>query len=123
MEEKHLKKLLGQYGEEEVARLFELMEADMSAKAPGIYELRLPDLEASRTLAREILSRGDCLTLKGMALDGKALRDMGVPVGPEIGKILRCLLDEVLEGKLPNEKALLMERARQLMQNRAEDAQ
>lgn len=123
MEEKHLKKLLGQYGEEEVTRLFELMEADMSAKAPGIYELRLPDLEASRTLAREILSRGDCLTLKGMALDGKALRDMGVPVGPEIGKILRCLLDEVLEGKLPNEKALLMERARQLMQNRAEDAQ
>ena len=58
-----------------------------------------------------------------MALDGKALRDMGVPVGPEIGKILRCLLDEVLEGKLPNEKALLMERAWQLMQNRAEDAQ
>lgn len=89
MGEAHLKGLLGRYGERFVFTLFQLQEADMSAKAPGVFERRLPDLEESRALARTILERGDCLTLGDMALTGEDLKALGVAPGPEMGKLLR----------------------------------
>ena len=112
--EAHLKKLLGKRGEEFVFRLLDLMEADMSAKAPGVFERRLPDVEKSRARAREILDRGDCLTLGDMALSGKDLKAMGVPAGPEMGILLNRLLEALWRGEVPNEKAALERLARQL---------
>ncbi len=102
MSVKRLKKLLGQYGEVFVTRLFQLQEADMSAKAPGIFESRLPDLEQSRALAQEILAQGECLTLRDLALSGEDLKAMGMTPGPEMGKLLHRMLDLVLEGKVEN---------------------
>ena len=66
----------------------------MSAKAPGVFARRLPDLEESRALARTILERGDCLTLGDMALTGEDLKALGVAPGPEMGKLLRRLLQQ-----------------------------
>ena len=74
----------------------------MSAKAPGIFESRLPDLEQSRALAREILAQGECLTLRDLALSGEDLKAMGMTPGPEMGKLLHRMLDLVLEGKVEN---------------------
>lgn len=107
MKEKRLKELLGRYGEEAVFQLFDLMESDLSAKAEGVYERRLPDLEESRSLAREILARGDCLTLEDMALGGADLKALGVPCGPGMGELLRRLLEGVMEGKVANERNAL----------------
>ena len=105
--EAHLKKLLGQYGQQFVRRLLDLMEADMSAKAPGIFQRRLPDVEESRRRVREILARGDCLTLKDMALDGGDLQAMGIPPGPRMGALLNRLLEAVWAGQVENDKEAL----------------
>ena len=107
MKEKRLKELLGQYGEEAVFQLFDVMESDLSAKAPGVYQRRLPDLEKSRVLTREILARGDCLTLEDMAVKGTDLKKLGVPSGPVMGELLHRLLEGVMEGKVANEKEAL----------------
>ncbi|MGI6255031.1 MAG: CCA tRNA nucleotidyltransferase [Acutalibacter sp.] len=115
MSAKRLKKLLGQYGEEFVTRLFQLQEADMSAKAPGIFQSRLPDLEQSRALAREILARGECLTLGDLAFSGEDLKAMGMVPGPEMGKLLHQLLEAVLEGRVENDQPELEAMARQLI--------
>lgn len=120
MKEKHLKKLLGQYGECFVFQLLDLMESDMSAKAPGVFQRRLPDLEESRTLARTILARGDCLTLQDMALDGEGLKALGVPSGPRMGELLHRLLESVWEETVPNRKEALEAFARRLINQEKE---
>ena len=115
MGEAHLKGLLGRYGERFVFTLFQLQEADMSAKAPGVFARRLPDLEESRALARAILERGDCLTLGDMALTGEDLKALGVAPGPEMGKLLRRLLEAVQRGEAANTPAARGERAKRLL--------
>ena len=107
--------LLGRYGERFVFTLFQLQEADMSAKAPGVFARRLPDLEESRALARAILERGDCLTLGDMALTGEDLKALGVAPGPEMGKLLRRLLEAVQRGEAANTPDALGELAKRLL--------
>ena len=115
MKESALKKLLGTYGEKFVFTLFDLMEADMSAKAPGVFERRLPDLEKSRQLAKTILQRGDCLTLRDMAFSGDDLKELGVPAGPELGNLLGRLFEAVQRGEVENRRPALEALARQLL--------
>ena len=115
MKEPSLKKLLGAYGEKFVFTLFDLMEADMSAKAPGVFERRLPDLEKSRQLAKAILQREDCLTLRDMAFSGDDLKALGVPAGPELGNLLGQLFEAVQRGQVENRRPALEALARQLL--------
>lgn len=53
------------------------------------------------------------LTLKSLAVDGNDLMDLGYQ-GRQIGEELRALLEQVLEGILPNEKAALIQAAQKL---------
>lgn len=113
--EKRLKKLLGKLGETAVFQLFQLSRADLAAQCPQLYEERLARIRESEILAKEILSREECLTLRDLAVNGGDLLALGVPQGPELGKLLSSLLEEVLGGTLPNQQEPLLERARILM--------
>lgn len=42
-----------------------------------------------------ILARGDAYSLSALAVNGRDLRDAGIPAGPEYARILACLLDRV----------------------------
>ena len=55
-----------------------------------------------------VLAEGDCFTMRDLAVNGDDLLAAGIPAGPEMGRILKRLLSEVQEGRLPNEKAALM---------------
>lgn len=113
--EKRLKKLLGKLGETAVFQLFQLSRADLAAQSPQLYEERLARIRESEILAKEILSREECLTLRDLTVKGGDLLALGVPQGPELGKLLSSLLEEVLGGTLPNQREPLLERARVLM--------
>lgn len=113
MTDKALRKLLGTWGERFVFRLFQLMEADMSAKAPGVFERRMPDVEESRRRARAILERGDCLHMRDLALHGQDLKGLGIAPGPAMGQLLNRLFDAVQDGLVPNEKEALTQLVRQ----------
>jgi tRNA nucleotidyltransferase (CCA-adding enzyme) len=56
----------------------------------------------------EILAADRCLSLKDLALRGEDLLEMGIPKGPQVGLLLRQMLDEVLEERLPNEREALV---------------
>lgn len=113
--EKRLKKLLGKLGETAVFQLFQLSRADLAAQSPQLYEERLARIRESEIQAKEILSREECLTLRDLAVNGGDLLALGVPQGPELGKLLSSLLEEVLGGTLSNQREPLLERARILM--------
>ncbi len=42
--------------------------------------------------------------VKDLAIDGHTLMEMGLPAGPDMGRILRTLLDKVKAQEVPNEK-------------------
>ena len=66
-------------------------------------------------MEQEILSRGDCVSLKELAVTGGDLMAIGCPRGKQIGRILNELLEIVLEDPEKNEKELLLHEAEQLI--------
>lgn len=60
-------------------------------------------------LARTMLEEKACFTLKDLAVNGHDAMAAGLR-GPEIGRALRDLLDQVAQGELPNEREVLLSR-------------
>lgn len=64
-----------------------------------------------RRSSEEILSSGDCIHLKDLAITGRDLLETGRRPGPEIGKILDRLFQVVLEDPQCNRREILLEMA------------
>ena len=67
-------------------------------------------LAALEKAGRKILRRGDCIAIGMLAVNGQDLMAAGVPKGPEIGRILQALLQEVLADPKRNERGYLLGR-------------
>ena len=76
---------------------------------------RLAALARVEQYAREALAGGNCLSLRQLALNGREILSLGVPEGPRVGALLTALLDGVLEGRLPNERDVLLAEARRMI--------
>lgn len=60
----------------------------------------------------------DAVSVKMLKIDGKELMgELQLVPGPKVGALLDCLLAEVIEDAQKNEKAILLDRARKLMDN------
>ena len=44
-------------------------------------------------------------------MNGRDLTALGIPPGPEIGRLLQSLLDAVVDGAVPNDREVLLARA------------
>ena len=58
-----------------------------------------------------------CFSIKNLAVNGNDIMKAGVVQGPEVGRILSRLLDEVIEGILLNEKDVLIEEIKKTVKN------
>lgn len=65
---------------------------------------------------QQALARGDCYSLAQMAVTGADALEAGVQPGRSVGRVLSRLLDEVMQGVLPNERSALLARLRSMMQ-------
>ena len=54
-----------------------------------------------------ILARGDCTCFAQLAIDGEGLKKLGMKEGPDLGRTLHWLLDQVLEDPALNTKEQL----------------
>ncbi len=70
-------------------------------------------LERVRT-ARFILHQHPPIEVADLAIGGAELRALGLPPGPEYGRILRALLERVLDDPEANTRETLLELAREL---------
>ena len=68
------------------------------------------NLAALEKAGRKILRRGDCIAIGMLAVNGQDLMAAGVPKGPEIGRILQALLQDVLADPKRNERGDLLGR-------------
>lgn len=112
LSEKHLKRQLAKHGEECFRDIVMAHIADDMAKQEFCRD-RIPKYREALAIAAEISARKPCLTVRELAVSGNDLKDI-VPPSPELGKLLKRLLEEVLDGALANDRAALLKRAREL---------
>ena len=69
-----------------------------------------------RRLIDEILSETACFSIKDLAINGWDLQQLGFAPGPDIGKALSWLLGQVQDEVLPNERDVLLNTVKNLME-------
>ena len=89
-----MRRMLGEMGEELLAGLIELRNADM------------------RAMCHLVIQQGDCATVKQLAVTSDDLFHVGVS-RRKAGQCLEFLLNEVVEDRLPNEATALLEAAQE----------
>lgn len=104
--EKRVKRIVSKFGKDLSLKLLEVRRCDNLAQNPE-YFLGDAFYSDCERLIEEIVSEGDCLTLKDLAVNGNDLLNLGFS-GKKIGEILNLLLENVLDGTLPNEKNVLL---------------
>ena len=60
---------------------------------------------------KEVIERGDCLSLKELSVTGGDLMELGIKPGPFLGEILNKLFEDVLDVPEHNTKEWLINRA------------
>ena len=104
-EEKAARRCLSRHGLERMERLTDLQMADFGG------ETGENDLEKWLELLRALDQREGAMTLKTLAVSGRDLMALGIAPGPGLGVILNGLLERVLSGELPNDRAELLRAA------------
>lgn len=77
----------------------------------GYQEVMGTPVEAVRQALAGVIERGECVSLKDLALDGADLIDLGIEPGPAVGEALERLMDIVLAEPGMNHKTKLAEYA------------
>ncbi len=107
MNPRSVRRNLARYGEETVRLLLEVKRADNLAQAAA-YRDRQGLLDEWEALLDQVLAEGSCFSLKQLAVKGGDLSGLGLR-GPAIGGALQTLLEQVIDNKLPNERAVLLD--------------
>ena len=105
---RQIKRVLQKLGEQNMRRLFQVQRADILSQSEFQRAKKLTILEDTIRLFEEILRRKECFSLKQLAVNGRDLIAIGVTDGRQIGGILNKLLNEVIDGRLENDKTVLL---------------
>lgn len=92
--------------------LFEDLLIFQSVFLTGSY---LDQLKTVKKLSREIISDGDCIRLKDMAVTGRDLIETGIKPGPKMGKILHVLFEDILKNPEHNCRDYLLNYTKELI--------
>ena len=112
--EKLLRRQMRKHGTAHCQKLLALQKADYLSKGiPGAGAH--PELDEIAHMIEKIEEENACLHLTDLAVKGKDLMELGFEAGPRLGQALETLLDLVLEEELPNEKNVLLEKAKELL--------
>ena len=111
-ERRPVKRLMNKLGPDTVRRLIELHKADTRGQS-AICAGRIVEYDAVAAVLDEILNEKECFSLKDLAVNGTDMMALGL-AGRDIGRALNACLTAVMEEKLPNERAALLEYAEQV---------
>lgn len=95
IDEIFVKKMLNRFGEEDLYRYLEVVEADRKTHNNDICNLE--DLDQIKTILKKIQETKPPLSMKDLKISGKDLLKVGIPKGKIIGEILDYLMEKVLE--------------------------
>ena len=107
---KAVKRALNKLGEETFRDLILIKRADNMAQHPDFIG-RQEYYDRLEELLDKIIEENQCFSLRDMAVGGNDLISIGIRDGRQIGQVLRSLLDDVIDGHIPNEKETLLKAA------------
>ena len=81
---------------------------DICAQSMMEREEKLKEIDDFESMFRKIINRGDCLSIRELAVTGRDLMDMGIKPGPGLGNILDKMFEDVLDEPLHNTKEWLL---------------
>ncbi len=105
---KNVRRAMNKIGEDTFPYYLEVRRADVLAQSMYQREEKLKNLDEIETLYQEIVEKGQCVSLKDLAVTGKDLIGAGMEPGREIGEKLNELLGLVIEDPSLNTKKELL---------------
>ncbi|MGN0399586.1 MAG: CCA tRNA nucleotidyltransferase [Blautia sp.] len=106
-----VRRAVNKVGKDMYPLLLQVQYADTMAKSMYKREEKLDRIYKVQEIYEEILRKGQCVSLRDLAVNGKDLIQTGMKPGKEIGGMLEFLLEEVLEEPSCNTKEYLLKRA------------
>jgi hypothetical protein len=102
-------------GAERLSDLYSLNEADVRAKGRD-FDDDLDRLARLKAHVARVVAAGAALTTKDLCVTGHDLmKELAMKPGPAMGRLLAALLEEVVEDPTKNERATLLARAKELL--------
>ncbi len=115
LSEEGIRRAIVQLGEDLFPLFLKVKRADIAGQSIEVQENKFRYMDEVEAIYHRICERGDCLSLKTLAVKGDDLIAEGVPKGKKIGEILNALLDEVLTDPSKNEKDYLLSRVKEIV--------
>lgn len=98
---------LNRFGEQDLRAIFLIHRSDRIATGYTTAKREDARLQERMAALDALLAEQPCFTLKDLAVNGRDLLAAGLK-GKAVGEALQLLLEAVMDGKVPNEKAALM---------------
>ncbi len=111
---KNVRRAIAKIGKDLYPMYIEVKHADTLAQSDYMKEEKLAELKEWKMLYDEIISKGECVEIRDLAIGGNDLMEEGFKPGPEIGRILNELLKEVIDDPAMNTKEILISRAKSI---------
>ena len=107
--EKSVARALRVLGEEALRQVILVKRADNLAQSPRFRQTQ-KEIDRGEAILEELLAKEQCFSLRQLAVNGRDLMNLGLR-GRAVGQMLEGLLDEVVDGQLPNDREALLHRA------------
>lgn len=107
-----LRRKLSKYGASSVLLLAKLQQADRYGTGTFSEDTICEKIEKQ---VAKLQQEDACLQIRDLAINGHDLMELGFPAGPALGECQKRLLEQVLDGTLPNEREALLAKAREYL--------
>ncbi len=108
-----VRRFLNRVGDENVEDLFKLRIADAISNPNSPFDPE--EITLLQKHISEVRAKDMALKISDLDIDGEDLKGIGVSAGPQMGNILRKLLDIVIEDPLMNTKEKLLDEAKHML--------
>lgn len=109
-DESRIRHIIYETGDKNILRILDFRAAYEKCIGNDITDVR-----RMYDICNMIFERGDCVSLKNLAITGRELMAMGVPAGRQMGEILNSLLMLVLDNPQLNDRGQLSKEALKIL--------
>lgn len=106
-----VKRLIARIGVDLLENLYDLQAADIIAHCPP-FDHGMKVLAEFKAEVKRVIEANEALKVTDLVINGNDLKMLSVEPGPFMGELLNQLLDDVVEGRVPNEREALLVEAR-----------